>query len=138
MMALRKYLNPILREADSLNYFMKAVKKENIKRIDVTLEDTDVIQESREGQYRKRITTDIRTKYEATLPYKRKIRFIKNHSGMSQLEAIAYTGRRVEWLKNKLPNTTITFKNMDGKDITVMYSIMLALANESLKTEDTK
>jgi len=134
MVALRKYLrNPMVQEVTSMSGFYRSIKDEKIKRIDIILEDA-VILDSQEQARSKLDVTETRTTYEALMPYRRKIRFIKNNNGMSQLEAIAYTGRRVEWLGNRLKGTPlegtpIAFKNSDGNDIANVYKIMLTLAN---------
>jgi len=137
MMAISKYLkNPIVQYASSISNFYRNIKNENIKRIDVILEDGVILSEKEQNQSRLD-SIETRTTYEAVMPYRRKIKFVKNNKGMSQLEAIAYTGRRLEWLEDKLKKTSlksipITFKNRDGNDISHIYKDMLRLANKAL------
>jgi hypothetical protein len=128
MMALKNYLRNKTYEAKSLSGLVRQAEKEEIESLNIIINYT----------YKMEYIESARTSvtYEAILKPEtpqNKIRFTKNYN-MSPLEAIAYTGRRVSWLKKKLnvSDKKVKFLNNQNKDMRGDYELMLKLAQLSL------
>ena len=127
-MALKNYIkNPYA--PTTIYRFMKRARDENATSIKVTI-DYKFIDDNQTDRKIAYATT--KTVYEAIVKSKPNIKFTQEYKNMSQLEAIAYTGRKVEWIEKKLPNVTVQFQNTRGKDIENVYKLMLKLANKSI------
>jgi hypothetical protein len=108
---------------------MKRAKEENTTSIRVTIDYKFIENEQTD---RKNDYATTKTVYEAVVKSRPNIKFTQNHKDMSQLEAIAYTGRKVQWLEKKLPDVSITFQNSKGENIEKIYELMLKLANKTI------
>ncbi len=118
-MAFKKYLrNPMIYTAHSMDDFVENTIKSDAKSINVIIDSEDAINRKTANSIHTHIT------YEANLTYRRKIEFHK-YKNISQLEAIAYAGRKADWLKTKFPDKPVTIMNGKREDLTKAYKTML-------------